>query len=165
MPAATWHAGNTVARAPSDKKRIPPAANPDAPPTPRPATPFRLRDDEVERALRTGEQSGVMEDLFGPAGLQELSRLAREAEAAGVRGGDRVLILPGIMGSKLGYADPVLNDEIWIDPFDIAAGRLEELRLDGPTRIGALSVLQTAYLALKFRLRIRGHAAEFFPFD
>lgn len=142
-----------------------PALTPAAAVTP---SPFSLRDQEVERALRMGEQSGLLEDLFGQPGLDELRRLAREAEAGQVRGaGDRVLILPGIMGSKLGYVGPlVFDDAVWADPADIALGRLSELRLNGgSSKIQALGVMLFAYLALKLRLRARGHAAEFFPFD
>ena len=132
-------------------------------------TPFSLKDSEVERALRTGEQAGPLEDLFGVAAQAELRALAREAETASLRGGDRVLILPGIMGSKLGYAGAIgpFDDAIWVDPLDIAAGRLAELRLAGgnPGEVQALGVMLFAYLSLKLRLRIAGHAAEFFAYD
>ena len=117
-----------------------------------------MRDEAVERALRTGEQLGPLEDLFGAPGLEELRLLAREAQTAGIRGGDRVLILPGIMGSKLGYAGPLLfDDTIWVDPADIALGRLSQLRLNGgASAIQALGVMLFAYLALKLRLRAKG---------
>lgn len=130
-------------------------------------SPFSLRDEAVERALRTGEQLGLLEDLFGRPALEELRQLARDAQTTGARGGDRVLILPGIMGSKLGYARPLLfDDAIWVNPADIALGRLSELRLNGgASAIQALGVLLFAYLALKLRLRAAGHAAEFFSFD
>jgi hypothetical protein len=101
------------------------AASPELPAA-RPAeastrSPFSLRDEAVERALRTGEQLGLLEDLFGARELEELRRLAHDAQSAGVRGGDRVLILPGIMGSKLGYTGPLLfDDAIWVNPDDIA---------------------------------------------
>jgi pimeloyl-ACP methyl ester carboxylesterase len=126
-----------------------------------------MSDAEVERALRTGDQLGMLEDLFGAPALDELRRLSRDAEATGVRGGDRVLILPGIMGSKLGFPGPLIfNDTIWVDPAAIALGRLSELELQRRAgTISALGVILFAYLALKLRLRIRGHAAEFFPFD
>src|SRR5262245_27614048 len=66
-------------------------------------TAFSLSNAEVERALRTGERAGLLEDLFGAPAYAELRALARDAEAASVRGGHRALILPGIMGSELGY--------------------------------------------------------------
>jgi len=108
-----------------------------------------------------------LEDYFGAAQYAELKQLAREASARGVRGGDRVLILPGIMGSKLGYPRPFwLDDVIWVDPVDIARGRLGELKFNGgKSSVQALGVLLFAYLKLKLSLQIAGYDAEFFPFD
>jgi pimeloyl-ACP methyl ester carboxylesterase len=129
--------------------------------------PFSLSDDAIEAALASGEQSGLLEDYFGPAQYAELRRLAQEAATRAVRGGDRVLILPGIMGSKLGYdSGRLFDDVLWIDPIDIAAGRLKELSLThGRPGVSALGVLLFAYLTLKYRLRVAGHDAEFHPFD
>lgn len=117
----------------------------------------------VERALVTGEEAGLLEDLFGERGYAELRQLAREATARPTRGGTRVLILPGIMGSKLGPP----GDEIWLDFFDIALGRLSDLSLakGSNPNIEPLGVLLTAYLKLKYRLRIGGYNADFWPFD
>jgi len=128
---------------------------------------FTLPDDVVEEALRTGDQPGLLEELFGPAGYVELRALARQTAARSVRGGKRVMILPGIMGSKLGYARTLLDDMLWFDPIDIAAGRLGELAL-GSARsrsISAVGVILFAYLKLKLKLRITGHDAEFWPYD
>ena len=129
--------------------------------------PIELKDHEVEEGLATGEHSGLLEDYFGSAQYSELRNLAQEAAVRGKRGGDRVLILPGIMGSKLGYRGSLLFDDvIWANPVAIAFGRLSELRL-GAKRNGvdALGVLQFAYLKLKLKLQIAGHDAEFFPYD
>jgi hypothetical protein len=45
-------------------------------------TAFSLSNAEVERALRTGERAGLLEDLFGAPAYAELRALARDAEAA-----------------------------------------------------------------------------------
>lgn len=127
---------------------------------------FALPDGKVEELLRTGDEPALMEELFGAAGHAELRGLAREAATRAVRGGTRVLILPGIMGSKLGYAGRLLDDTLWLDPIDIAAGRLAELRLDeGGGEIRALGVMLFGYLKLKLKLRIAGHDAGFWPYD
>ncbi|NKK96934.1 CHAT domain-containing protein [Rhizobium leguminosarum] len=120
-------------------------------------------ESRVERALVTGEESGLLEDLFGEREYAELRRLARDASAQSTRGGTRVLILPGIMGSKLGSE----NDEIWLDLIDIARGRLSRLRMDGEgaANIIPLGVMLIAYLKLKLRLRIAGFNASFWPYD
>src|SRR5262245_43432982 len=81
--------------------------------------PVDMKDSEVEAALKSGEHSGMLEDYFGPAQYAELRRLSQEAANRGVRGGERVLILPGIMGSKLGYPRSLLFDDvICADPVD-----------------------------------------------
>ncbi len=95
---------------------------------------------------------------------QELSRLARRA--AGMRGGPRVLILPGIMGSTLGRPRKGLPDDIkWFDPAEIALGGLTKLALPRGRRYGPLGVLRFAYERLRLVLRIAGYDAVFHPYD
>ena len=54
---------------------------------------------------------------------QELSRLARRA--AGMRGGPRLLILPGMMGSSIGHLRKSGGADVtWFDPAEIAQGQL-----------------------------------------
>lgn len=153
------------ARSGAGRAAPPPAERP----VPLPPSPIDMADDAVEEALRTGAQPGLLEDLFGPAGYAELSQLARQASTRSVRGGERVLILHGIMGSKLGFPGTwPFQDVVWIDPADIFGGRLALLRLGpagDPGRVRSLGVLLAAYLALKLRLRIAGHDAEFWHYD
>ena len=129
---------------------------------------FELTNEQIEGSLLTGEHAGLLEDYFGPQEYAELRQLSREAAARTTRGGPRVLILPGIMGSKIGKRGRIgiFDDVCWFDPLDIAAGRLTALAL--PPRGGrfeALGVLLFAYLKLKLRLQIGGYDAEFYPFD
>jgi pimeloyl-ACP methyl ester carboxylesterase len=127
---------------------------------------YQLRDDEVERSLLTGESAHLLEPYFGEAGYQQVRELARQAAARSARGGPRVLILPGIMGSKLGTPGRFLDDIIWIDPFDIARGKLAELALQpGLVKHTALGVVLFAYLRLKLTLKLNGFDAHFYPFD
>ena len=114
------------ANTPHARRSIRSTVRPDGRDNPQSQQAFTLPDDVVEEALRTGDQPGLLEDLFGPAGYVELRALARQTAARSVRGGKRVMILPGIMGSKLGYARTLLDDTLWFDPIDIAAGRLGE---------------------------------------
>jgi pimeloyl-ACP methyl ester carboxylesterase len=130
------------------------------------ASGYRLQDEALERSLLTGEHGNVLEAYFGEDGYTELRDLARQASARSVRGGPRVLILPGIMGSKLGVKGRILDDVLWLDPVDIAAGHLTELSLaHGPTKHVALGVILFAYLKLKLRLKLNGFDADFHPFD
>jgi CHAT domain-containing protein len=161
-------AGPAVDRAGSDAAVADPveasvADGPDAP------SAFDLADNEVEVALQTGAHAGLLEDYFGAAQYAELRELARAAEVGGKRGGPRVLILPGIMGSKIGVRRKgrLFDDVYWLDPLDIRRGRLRELALEPPARrsFTALGVVLLAYLRLKLRLRAAGYDASFHPFD
>src|SRR5262247_843278 len=81
---------------------------------------FGQPSSALEHALLTGESRGLLEDYFGPENYEELRDLSRDAATRSVRGGPRVLILPGIMGSTLGKK--LLNaveDVLWIDPAEI----------------------------------------------
>jgi pimeloyl-ACP methyl ester carboxylesterase len=153
-------------RAPTSRPKTPlPASMPDQPLQPR--TGFGLRPDELERYLLTGEARGSLEDYFGPDAYIQLRDLARDASTRSVRGGSRVLILPGIMGSTLARKGLLgLENVLWVDPVEIARGRLTELRLGaGASAYHANGVILFAYLKLKLRLKIAGFDADFFPFD
>ncbi len=130
-------------------------------------TGFALPPEALEKALLTGESQGLLEDYFGPENYSHLRDLARDASSRSVRGGPRVLILPGIMGSTL--AKKVLlniEDILWINPVEIAAGKLTDLKLNGGgSPYHASGVILFAYLKLKLRLRISGFDADFFPYD
>jgi len=95
---------------------------------------------------------------------QELSRLARRA--AGMRGGPRALILPGIMGSTLGRPRKGLPDDLkWFDPAEIALGGMTRLALPRGRRYRPLGVLRFAYERLRLVLRIAGFDSAFHPYD
>ncbi len=129
-------------------------------------TGYQVRDAEIERLLLAGGHQSLLEEYFGEDSYEELRALAQETARRSVRGGPRVLILPGIMGSKIGRERwPLFDDVIWIDPVDITIGRLTTLSLDRPTNLKALGVMLFAYLKLKLRLRIAGFDADFHAFD
>ena len=135
--------------------------------TAREQTGFELPAEKIERALLTGESRGLLEDYFGPENYSQFRDLAREAATRSVRGEARVLILPGIMGSRLARTALLkVEDILWINPFEIAAGQLTALKLDGgASRYHASGVILFAYLKLKLRLRIAGYDADFFAYD
>lgn len=126
---------------------------------------YALQDDRVEAALITGDYRDLLEDYFGEDVYEELQTLATRSRRMQVRGGPRVLLLPGIMGSKLGKSRIIFDDTIWIDPVDIIAGNLDKLILRKNDDIKAIGVLLTAYLKLKLRLRLAGFDVDFYPFD
>jgi pimeloyl-ACP methyl ester carboxylesterase len=136
-------------------------------PVPGEQTAFALSPDLLERSLVTGEGRGLLEDYFGPENYEQLRDLARDAAKRSVRGGPRVLILPGIMGSTLGRTRLLHTEDIlWIDPIEVALGKLTALKLDGGSSpYHAVGTILFAYLKLKLRLKIAGFDADFFPYD
>ncbi len=132
-------------------------------------TGFELRDEEIERALQTGAHAGLLEDYFGPELYAELRQLKRDAAARSVRGGPKILLLPGIMGSKIGRARKAFlnpfDDIVWVDPLGIARGHLTQIALPDNNRFKATGVMLIAYLKLKLRLEREGYDVDFHPFD
>ncbi len=124
---------------------------------------YRWSDEEFERALVSGKDEEALEAYLGKEAYKELRALSQKPSRAAVRGDrPRVLILPGIMGSRIGTED----DLIWFDPLDIFRGNLELLALDGrASKYGAVGVILLSYLKLKLTLRLAGFDADFHPYD
>src|SRR5437879_13360085 len=102
------------------KKTGSPSTRRAKPAAPAEQTGFGLGSDELERALLTGESRGLLEDYFGPDNDNRLCDLARDPSTRPVRGGPRVLILPGIMGSTLAQNRPTRYGK---DVFTISSAR------------------------------------------
>lgn len=130
-----------------------------------PPSAYQLSDDAIEAALVSGDLAGVLEIHFGEEKYRELVELARRGGGRSLaRGGPRVWILPGIMGSRIGVPDE--GPVVWLDPLRVSAGALTDLALDGgPSAYGAVGVLPLVYFELKLRLRLEGYEVAFFPFD
>lgn len=122
---------------------------------------FHAADDEVLDALVSGRHAQSLREYFGAPGYAQLSSLAAAARRRGKPRGPRVLILPGIMGSKIG----TMREVLWIDPLQIAAGRLAALRLPAGCALRAAGVLLFSYARLKLELEIGGRDARFHPYD
>jgi pimeloyl-ACP methyl ester carboxylesterase len=144
---------------------------PTKPPESQPG-PWSLNDHVVEESLLTGDHSNDLDALFGEAGHEELQQLARQAAAARRRGGPKVLVLPGIMGSKLGVRRTTLkvihDDVYWLNPVRFTLGIARSLQLapnGNPGKIVPLGVFLSVYLKLKLSLVIAGYDAELFPYD
>ncbi|MBK7904186.1 MAG: hypothetical protein IPJ97_15520 [Proteobacteria bacterium] len=125
----------------------------------------RLHDEEVERLLASGERRAELTALFGDQGYRELSALARRARARRGPGGIRVYVLPGLMGSRIGSRGLLLDDVLWVDLIEIAAGHLTRLALPAGSRLVALGAMLLNTLKLKLSLRIAGFDAQMHPYD
>ncbi|NGZ59422.1 MAG: hypothetical protein CV081_02820, partial [Nitrospira sp. LK265] len=127
---------------------------------------YSYREDQIEDALATGKDADLLKSYFGEAQYHELRGLATQAQRRTVRGGQRVLILPGIMGSTIGKGRSIRDDVLWFDPVDIARGRLTQLALDGSTNnFTALGAIPLAYTGLSLRLKSAGFDADFHYYD
>ena len=127
---------------------------------------FRATDDAVLEALAASTHVGSLREYFGAAAYSELSGLASAAQGVRVRAAPRVLILPGMMGSRLGGNDGGRSPRIlWIDPARFAAGDLTGLKLPPGNALKVRGVLLFAYAKLMLRLKADGWDVEFFPYD
>jgi hypothetical protein len=71
------------------------------------------------------------------------------------------------MGSQLGLVrgDQKPGDILWLDPIDIAFGRLKELRLPEGSRVISLGAMNYTYLKLTLSLRKAGYDAVLLDYD
>lgn len=125
----------------------------------------RLHDEDIEQLLASGERRAELVALFGAAGYRELSALAAEAAARRRRGGPVVYVLPGLMGSRIGARGRLLDDVLWLDLLEIAAGHLTRLALPRGARLTALGVMLLNALKLKLSLQVAGFDARFHAYD
>jgi pimeloyl-ACP methyl ester carboxylesterase len=134
---------------------------------------FHAEDAEVFDALARGRNSASLREYFGTPAYAELSILAAQARRRRKVRGPKIMILPGIMGSKLGGTLHLAGAKqrlrtpavLWIDPLQIAAGRLTALALPGGIRLQAMGVLLFSYAKLKLQLQIAGCDVSLYSYD
>jgi pimeloyl-ACP methyl ester carboxylesterase len=133
---------------------------------------FHADDEEVLDALATGRQTESLREYFGAPAYAELSVLAAAGKRIKKPRGPRVLILPGIMGSKLGLRGDAggrhrrrTAEVLWIDPLQIAAGRLTALTLPSDKPLESMGVLLFSYAKLRLQLQIAGCDVSFHSYD
>jgi len=131
---------------------------------------FHAANSAVFEALARQSHGESLREFFGTAAYGELSVLARAARRVKTSGGPRVLVIPGMMGSRLCDMSAGKNPRgrgrmLWIDPASIAGGRLIDLALPSRRTIRPRGVLLSSYARLKLRLAIEGLDARFFAYD
>jgi pimeloyl-ACP methyl ester carboxylesterase len=77
--------------------------------------------------------------------------------------GGKVLVLPGMMGSRLSVLNGDQLEAAWLHPAQIAAGGIARLKWPAPVK--ATGALAASYGQLLMRLRMAGFDAEFLPYD
>lgn len=126
-------------------------------------------EKDIVEAL-VGESTKVtaeeLQTLFGNQldGIRATARLVKTTRSRGKSKG-RVLILPGIMGSKLGRKRLLIDDVIWLGLNDVIFGNLRDLAMGADPRIVPLGVFLSAYFHLKLTLEIAGYDVDYHPFD
>jgi pimeloyl-ACP methyl ester carboxylesterase len=132
-------------------------------------TPYdRIAMDEATLVtlLASPTRNENLVEYFGARLHGELVKLARATLRRPPRG-PRVYVLPGIMGSQLGFirGERRPNDILWLDPIDLALGRMTELRLASGSRLLALGAMNYTYLKLALSLREAGFDAVLLDYD
>ena len=125
----------------------------------------RLHDEDIERLLASGERKPELVELLGEDGYRELSQLARQARAVRRRGGPTVYVLPGLMGSRIGTRGRLLDDVLWLDIVEVAAGHLTRLALPRGAQLRALGMMWLNTLKLKLSLEVAGFDARSHAYD
>jgi pimeloyl-ACP methyl ester carboxylesterase len=133
----------------------------------RPAEDFNLPETELRRRLISGTGRHRLQAYLGDILYRELRGLAIRADGRPPPGAPRVLLLPGIMGSRLGFPgrSGAPDEVIWIDPYAIESGRLARMALPGRRLVRALGVQIFLYLKLKLTLELAGFNVDFHAYD
>jgi pimeloyl-ACP methyl ester carboxylesterase len=128
--------------------------------------PFRADDAAVLEALATGTHVTSLRAYFGAPLHAELAKLAAGKRRKGRRGA-QVLILPGIMGSKLGTAATArkAGKMLWFDPATIGTGALVDLAIPQRRHLVPRGTQLFGYALLLLELRQQGFDADLHPYD
>lgn len=135
----------------------------------------------LERALATGTHREELIAWFGAHEYRRLTQLARAAARTTARMAGRaaaatasdgrslptVYLVPGLLGSQLGWrrrGQPAV-DLLWLDATDICHGRLLRLRRRRGDGLIALGAIPHTYLALKLRLSAAGYRVVVHDYD
>jgi pimeloyl-ACP methyl ester carboxylesterase len=131
---------------------------------------------ELERALAGGAHRRELIAWFGAGEYRRLAGLARAASAAQAAadvadGRPLVYLIPGLLGSQLGWPRTPHQpcDLLWLDAADIAQGRLLQLRWSARRAsrraLQPLGLIPHTYLALKLRLAAAGYKVVLYDYD
>ena len=122
----------------------------------------------VLEALAARRHGAALREYFGAAVHAELTRLAGVAAKTRVRRGTpRILIVPGIMGTKLAGSAGARRPPrvLWLDPGCIGTGGMQALALPAGRALRPAGIVPLSYARLKLELQIHGFDAEFHAYD
>ena len=127
---------------------------------------FRAGDAAILEALADGSHGASLRTYFGPQGHAALAALARLPPRAARRTA-RVIVVPGIMGSRLGTPQNGRSTRgmVWFDPAAIGAGRLLDLALPQGHALVPRGVQLFTYARLLLQMRHEGYEVALHPYD
>lgn len=142
--------------------------------------PRALSDPSLHADLLAEAHAAGPDSLLNHDMLDYLAELQNEANSSSSTpelffSTDRVVIVPGLMGSALADTRPHGRGLVWVSPLILLADRLGLLRLgpydgteddhDPSVRIEPVGPLPLFYDLLRLTLEVRRYNTEFFPFD
>jgi pimeloyl-ACP methyl ester carboxylesterase len=132
-----------------------------------PVEDFNLHEEALRARLIAGTDRERLVAYLGAGLYRELRGLTLRAADARKQEGERVYVLPGIMGSRLGVRARGRTRErvIWIDPLTIESGALARLALPAGRTLRPLGVQLFKYLKLKLSLEVAGYQVHFHDYD
>jgi pimeloyl-ACP methyl ester carboxylesterase len=127
-------------------------------------------DDDIIASLKGASQKvsdAELDSIFGDT-LPDVKELAAKAANSNRKRGKRsvVYLLPGIMGSELGYVRRLLWDDVlWLGLIDVLMGRLKRLRIGADAKIASLGFLPGVYVPMRLELERAGYEVKKFHYD
>ena len=122
-------------------------------------------DSQLIALLASGKHEAPLQAYFGESEYRQLRKLAQRAIKLGKPSKARVYLLPGIMGSTLGWKSKRQSRTLWLNPQALNAGEMLSLALPAKHALQPLGVMLSGYLKLKLHLRVAGFDVVFHPFD
>jgi pimeloyl-ACP methyl ester carboxylesterase len=140
--------------------------------------PTTAGDAQIIAWLAGGEHAPLLRVFFGDSEYEQLRSLAVRAVKKKLARAPRVYLLPGIMGSTLGWeagakraAPPTgqravaHSERVWLNPHAIGGGGLLSLALPAKRAPQALGVMLPGYLKLQLHLMLAGFNVLLHAYD
>ncbi|MBC7982651.1 MAG: alpha/beta fold hydrolase [Candidatus Obscuribacterales bacterium] len=124
-----------------------------------------LNEAQIVALLVSGEHAAALTMFFGAVEYALLRKLATRASKIAKRKAPRVYILPGFMGSQLGYAKGGSTSALWLNLTSAAQGDIFSLALPSKPNVKVLSAALHGHLKLKLTLDAAGFDARLHPYD
>jgi hypothetical protein len=123
-----------------------------------------LNEEQVIELFQSGKYISVLSAIFGEAEYRHIHRLAKQVRPL-KRSAQRVYILPGLMGTRLGLRMRTRAQNIWLDLNAVSQGKLLNLALPSKPKLHVIGAMPQGYLRFLLTLRCAGYDARLLPYD